>query len=253
MQIGNVEKRLIELSNNEPLIAALVDPFKDTPEINAERAYRAARGGADLILIGGSVGAGVSLNETVRLIKRKVNCPVILFPGNVNGVSPYADAILFMSLLNSTNPYWIVKAQALAAPMIWRYKLEAIPTAYLIFEPGGRTSAGWVGEANPIPRERPELALTYALAAQYLGMRWVYLEAGSGAKETVPNETIHLIRKNTKLRIIVGGGIRTGRTAAEKFKAGAQIVVIGTAIEKTIEIEAWIKAFKEDINTIVKT
>ncbi len=253
MRIGKVESYLYEASSKRPLLAALIDPFKDNPEINAERARKASLGGADIILIGGSVGAGISLNQTVRLIKEKVNIPVILFPGNVDGVSPYADAVLFMSLINSTNPYWIIKAQALAAPIVWKYKLEAIPTAYMIFEPGGRTSAGWVGDANPIPRDRPEIGLAYALAAQFLGMRWIYLEAGSGAEETIPLKTITIIRKNTNLGIIVGGGIKSGKIAAEKFKAGANIVVVGTAIEEVGDVEEWIREFRSEINSAAKT
>ena len=254
MRIGRVESYMHEASKKRPLLAALIDPFKDTPEVNAERARKASLGGADIILIGGSVGAGISLNQTVRLTKERVkNIPIILFPGNIDGVSPYADAVLFMSLINSTNPYWIIKAQALAAPIVWKYKLEAIPTAYVIFEPGGRTSAGWVGDANPIPRDRPEISLAYALAAQFLGMRWIYLEAGSGAKETVPPETIAIIRKNTSLGIIVGGGIRSGKVAAEKFKAGANIVVVGTAIEEVGDVEEWIREFRSEVDGVTKT
>jgi len=110
-----------------------------------------------------------------------------------------------------------------------------------------------VGDANPIPRDRPEISLAYALAAQFLGMRWIYLEAGSGAKETVPLETITMIRKNTSLGIIVGGGIRSGKVAAEKFKAGADIVVVGTAIEEVGDVEEWIREFRSEVNGVTKT
>jgi phosphoglycerol geranylgeranyltransferase len=156
---------------------------------------------------------------------------VILFPNALSGLSQYADAVFFMSLLNSINPYYLSGAQALGAPFVKRYRLEPIPLAYLII--GEHTgAAGFVGNANPIPKDKPELAAIYALAAEYLGMRYVYLEAGSGAKATVTTEMVRAVRKNSSIHVVVGGGIRSPTQAQSLAKAGAQLIVTGTVSEQ---------------------
>jgi len=149
-----------------------------------------------------------------------------------------------MSLLNSSNPYWIIQAQALAAITVKRLGIEAIPTAYLIFEPGHRSAAGWVGWVNPIPRKKPEIALAYSTAAELLGMRWVYLEAGSGADEPVPVEAVKIISENTGLGIIVGGGIRSPELAADRAKAGANVIVVGTYLERGEDVKEKVRSMK---------
>jgi phosphoglycerol geranylgeranyltransferase len=166
----------------------------------------------------------------VKAIKSS-NFPVILFPNDVVGLSQYADAVFFMSLLNSMNPHYLSGAQALGAPLVKRYGLEPIPIAYLIV--GEHTgAAGFIGNANPIPYEKPELAAIYALAAEYLGMRFVYLEAGSGAKKAVPPQMVTAIKKTCRIHIVVGGGIRTPAQARALVRAGAQLIVTGTVAEK---------------------
>ena len=160
---------------------------------------------------------------------------MILFPGSHGGISKYADAIFFMSLLNSRNPFFITGSQALGAFTVKRYGIEPIPMAYLVIEPG--ETVGWVGDAKPIPRHKPKIAAAYALAGQYLGMRFVYLEAGSGAREPVPPEMISLVRKVIDVPLIVGGGIRTGEQARKAVEAGADIIVTGTAVEKAGSLE----------------
>ncbi len=229
--MGPVESRLKDKLKEGTLLAVLIDPFNVSGDQAKKLASEVERGGADLILVGGSVGAGYRLSEVVRGVKEGSNLPVVLFPGNVDGVTPEADAILFMSLLNSLNPYWVIQAQALAAPSIKLLGLEAIPTAYLIVEPGERSAAGWVGSVNPIPRRKPELALAYAWAAELLGMRWIYLEAGSGAESPVPVEMVKLISERTNLNVIVGGGIRSPEAAEERASAGANVIVVGTHLE----------------------
>ena len=156
---------------------------------------------------------------------------MILFPNDVAGLSQYADAVFFMSLLNSTNPYYISGAQALGAPLVKKFRLEPIPLAYLIVgdNPG---AAGFVGNANPIPNDKPELAAIYALAAEYLGMRFVYLEAGSGARDMVSPKMVSTVSKASRASIIVGGGIRSVSQAKMLVHAGAQLIVTGTVAEK---------------------
>jgi len=168
--------------------------------------------------------------ETVKNIKKTVKIPIILFPGNITGVVPGADAILFSSLLNSDNPYFISQAQALGAPNVLKFGLEPLPTAYIIIGEG--TTVWHVGSVRAIPFDKPSLAAMYALSAQFMGMRFVYLEAGSGAKSNVQPEMVAAVRKLFKGFLIVGGGIKSVHTAAEIVKAGADALVIGTFIEK---------------------
>ena len=187
--------------------------------------------GASAILVGGSSAIDqIELAKVVTEIKSNITVPVILFPGNVTGVSPNADAILFSSLLNSENPYFITEAQALGAVAVKKYGIEPLPTAYIIIGEG--TAAWFVGRARGIPFHKPNIAVMYSLAAQYMGMRFVYLEAGSGAAQNVPPEMVAAVRKHYEGTLIVGGGIRTAETAGQVARAGADIIVIGTMIEK---------------------
>ena len=187
--------------------------------------------GASAILVGGSSAIDqIELAKVVTEIKSNITVPVILFPGNVTGVSPNADAILFSSLLNSENPYFITEAQALGAVAVKKYGIEPLPTAYVIIGEG--TAAWFVGRARGIPFHKPNIAVMYSLAAQYMGMRFVYLEAGSGAAQNVSPEMVAAVRKHYEGTLIVGGGIRTAETARQIARAGADVIVIGTMIEK---------------------
>lgn len=213
------------------LLFVLIDSENDGKNSAAQLAKDAEKSGASIILVGGSSATDqIAMAETVKSIKRSVKIPVILFPGNVTGVVPGADAILFSSLLNSDNPYFISQAQALGAPSVLRFGLEPLPTAYIIIGEG--TTVWHVGSARTIPFDKPSLAAMYALSAQFMGMRFVYLEAGSGAKSNVRPEMVAAVRKLFKGFLIVGGGIRNARTAGEIVKAGADAIVIGTFIEK---------------------
>lgn len=225
----------------------LIDPAKQTPAVAGEIASDAAEAGTDGIMVGGSTKAGGKLlDETVLSIKKATKLPVILFPGSEAGVSRHADAIFFMSMLNSWDPYFITGAQKLGAPLVKKYGLEPLPMAYLLVEPGGM--AGKVGKADLIPRSKPELAVAYALAAQYLGMSFVYLETGSGADRPVPVEMVRAVDEATDVTLIVGGGIRTPEAAAERVRAGADIIVTGTLVEhakdRKTKIREIVKAIK---------
>ncbi|MBI4182050.1 MAG: geranylgeranylglyceryl/heptaprenylglyceryl phosphate synthase [Candidatus Aenigmarchaeota archaeon] len=231
MEPGKVERYICErASQGKGVFMGLIDPDKQSPDQALQLARRMEEGGADVVMLGGSIGAqGPVLEETAKLIKANVKLPLHIFPGNVGNVTPHADSLYFMSLLNSKNPYWIAGAQILGAPLVKQSGLEAIPTAYLIFEPG--QTAGWVGEANLLPREKPDLAVAYALAAQYLGMRFAILESGSGAPEPVPVEMVRAIRKATALKVVVAGGVRTPEQARALVEAGAACIHVGTSLE----------------------
>ncbi len=225
----------------------LIDPDSQSPDAAAAMAEAATRGGTDAIMVGGSVGsAGILLHETVEQIKKKTSLPVILFPSSVAGICENADAVFFMSLLNSRSTSYIVENQAMGAPLILRYDLEPIPMAYIIIEPGG--TVGFVGDARLIPRKKPELAAAYALAARYMGMRLVYLEAGSGADSPVPAAMVALVKRLLgDVLLIVGGGIRSGAAAAELVAAGADLIVTGTAVERSPDVTSFVSEVTRSI------
>ena len=236
LKLGKVESYIHEKLEKEKLHFVLLDPDDVSPEEASKIAQMCEEVGVDAIMVGGSTGAeGEVLDEVVKAIKESSSLPVILFPGSHGGITKYADAIFFMSLLNSRNPFFITGAQALGAFAVKRYGIEPIPMAYLIIEPG--ETVGWVGDAKPIPRHKPKIAAAYALAGQYLGMRLVYLEAGSGAPKHVPNEMIRVVKSVIDVPLIVGGGIRTYEDAREVAQSGADIIVTGTAIEKAGSLE----------------
>ncbi|MEK6821698.1 MAG: geranylgeranylglyceryl/heptaprenylglyceryl phosphate synthase [Thermoproteota archaeon] len=220
-----------ELKKKNALLFVLIDSEVSKLESSRKLAQDVEKIGASAILVGGSSATDqIEMAQVVKGIKKGIKIPIILFPGNVTGVVPDADAILFSSLMNSENPYFITQAQALGAPSVLKFGLEPLPTAYLVI--GDGTSAWFVGSARGIPFEKPKIAAAYALAAQFLGMRFVYLEAGSGAKSSVTPEMVKTVRKAFNGFLIVGGGIRDIKTATNLVKAGADALVIGTFLEK---------------------
>lgn len=229
---GKVELFLkSELKKKNALLFVLIDSEVSKLESSRKLAQDVEKIGASAILVGGSSATDqIEMAQVVKGIKKGIKIPIILFPGNVTGVVPDADAILFSSLMNSENPYFITQAQALGAPNVLKFGLEPLPTAYLVI--GDGTSAWFVGSARGIPFEKPKIAAAYALAAQFLGMRFVYLEAGSGAKSSVTPEMVKTVRKAFNGFLIVGGGIRDIKTATNLVKAGADALVIGTFLEK---------------------
>ncbi len=240
---GAVERYLIESSRRGPICAALIDPEDFTPAEAADTAREALSAGVKLLLVGGStLSDQTGLDRVVSAIRevtrdittspetsQKSPVPVILFPGNVTGVSKFADAILFSSLLNSTNPYFIIGAQALGAMEVYKAKIESIPMGYLVF--GRESATGFVGQVNPLPSAKPSLAVIYALASKYLGMRALYLEGGSGASEPVPPDTIRAVRKFYDGLLITGGGIVSPERARSAARAGADLIVIGNLLQ----------------------
>ena len=229
---GKVETFLkSELKKKNTLLFVLIDSEVSNLEASSKLAKDVEKIGASAILVGGSTSNDqMEMAQVVKGIKKGIKIPIILFPGNVTGVVPDADAILFSSLMNSENPYFITQAQALGAPSVLKFGLEPLPTAYLVI--GDGTSAWFVGAARGIPFEKPKIAAAYSLAAQFLGMRFVYLEAGSGAKSNVTPEMVKTVRRTFNGFLIVGGGIKDVKTAESLAEAGADALVIGTFLEK---------------------
>ncbi|HDM22888.1 MAG TPA: geranylgeranylglyceryl/heptaprenylglyceryl phosphate synthase [Methanomicrobia archaeon] len=237
----NVEEYIKNRLRKEKLHFTLIDPdsetAKDTKKLSLLKEIN-----TDAILIGGSTQVrGEELDDIIKSIKKITTAPIIIFPGGVGGISRYADAIFFMSLLNSRNPYFITKAQALGAFQVKSSGLETLPMGYLIVSPG--ETAGFIGEADLLPRNKPKIAAAYALAAQYMGMRFVYLEAGSGASEPVPLEMIKYVKKAVDIPVIVGGGIKE-KEKAEEISRIADILVTGTIAEENFD------KLKEIVNAV---
>ncbi len=183
-------------------------------------------------MVGGStVASSQELDGTVKAIKGSSSLPIILFPNSVSGISRFADAIFFMSLLNSSKTHYIIGAQALGAPLVRRFKLEPIPLGYILVG-SSPTAVSTVSGAKLIPYSNPDVAVSYALAAQYLGMRFIYLEAGSGATMPVDTDMVNRVTDAVDIPVITGGGIRTPEQAQELAKAGASAIVTGTVLEQ---------------------
>jgi len=229
-RLGAIEKRLTSRKRGHVGLAALIDPDNFDKKRAVSVAQIADKLGFDCVFVGGStLGDQTHLDEIVLAVKHHVTCPVILFPGNVTGISRHADAILFSSLLNSTNTYFIIGAQAIGAIQVSRHHLEAIPMGYLVF--GDDSTTSFIGQVRPIPYAKPTIAVMYALAAQYLGMRALYLEAGSGSNRPLPPELVRAVRNNFNGLLIVGGGVTTPETATALARAGADLLVIGNLLE----------------------
>jgi phosphoglycerol geranylgeranyltransferase len=231
--LGPIERYLLDkIKADGSIHMTLIDPEKVTAETAQKIAESSKNSGTAAIMIGGStVASQKQLDDVVKAIKSSVNIPTILFPGNVNGISCYADAIWFMSMLNSVDPYFLIGAQVLGAPYIKKFHIEPLSMGYVIVGDGGM--AGKVGKAVAVPYDNPELAVAHALAGQYLGMRFIYLEGGSGAAKPVPPEMIRKVKQAIDVCLIVGGGIRTKEAALAAASAGADIVVTGNLTESS--------------------
>ena len=229
--MGRVYDRLVTALEAGPLHFTLIDPEKSGASKAAGIARGAVQLGSDVILLGGSTGISPArIGEVARAVKQAVDVPVVIFPEGATSLTPEADAVLFMSLLNSRNLDLVIRTHARAATHVQKLGIEPIPLGYLVIAPGMRV--GEVGQVDPVPREDLATAQGYALAAEYLGMRMVYLEAGSGAPAPVPAAMVEAVRTVLSIPLIVGGGIRTGPEARTLLEAGAQILVTGTVTEE---------------------
>jgi len=219
-------------SDNKPRLWVLIDPDSAPSEEFAKIANAAESKGAAAILVGGSMLFHAGFDKDIQSIKNATKLPVVLFPGSSRQLSPDADGLLFTSLLSGRNPQYLIDEQVHAAPIVRKLGLETIPTAYLLIESGSVTSAQYVSNTSPIPRMKPMIAVAHAQAAELLGFKAVYLEAGSGAEKPVPGDMIKMVKKAVSLPIIVGGGIKTAKDARNAADAGANAIVVGTAIER---------------------
>lgn len=221
--------------NDQKLLAILLDPDKISLEEVREKIGILKKTTIDLILVGGSLLFSNQLDALLLEIKKHTNLPVVLFPGNAMQVSPYADGILFLSLLSGRNPEFLIGNHVIAAPILKQTEIEIIPTSYLLIESGRETTASYISNTKPIPRNKPEITMATALAGEMMGHQMVYLDGGSGAQEVVPAEVINEVAAKVSNPIIVGGGIRTSEDLQAIYKAGATMAVIGTAFEENCQ------------------
>lgn len=227
---------------------ALLDPDRQDKDDTVRRAALCAENGVDALLVGGSFLISTNFEGMVRAVKRAVgDVPVLIFPGDTTQVSAAADAILFLSMISGRNPELLIGQQVKAAPAIKAHGLEPIATGYMLVASGVQTTVEYVSHTKPIPRHKPEIAMAHALAAQYLGMSWAYLDAGSGADQMVPEEMVQAVKGYVSIPLIVGGGIRSPESARTRVEAGADFIVVGTAFEKSAERNQ-IRAFADAIH-----
>lgn len=217
-------------NSTQKQIAILVDPDKHTPESAAHLARKIDSSRANMIFVGGSLVSN-SVYDIIDAIKSVTNKPVILFPGSPHQISSNADALLLLSLVSGRNPQYLIGDAVSAAMTIKKSGLETIPTAYILIDGGKCTSVQYVSNTMPIPADKVDIAVSTAVASTLLGMKAIYLEAGSGALNPVSAKIISAVKQNTDVALIVGGGLRSQVAIQQAFAAGADIVVVGSAVE----------------------
>jgi phosphoglycerol geranylgeranyltransferase len=214
-------------------IAVLIDP--DKVEDHSKLHYLmnlANENCVDYFFIGGSLLTTSNLSEVVKTIKKNVNLPVVLFPGNSMQIEPSADAILFLSLISGRNPELLIGQHVQAAPILKNTKLEIIPTGYVLINSGKTTSVAYISNTTPIPEDKYSLAACTAMAGEMLGLKTIYLDAGSGAEREISAKMIATVRRAINIPLIIGGGINSTIKAMSALEAGADMIVIGNALEK---------------------
>lgn len=212
--------------------AVLVDPDKVSARQLTELAALATDAGVDHLFVGGSLVVSNHLDEVVQHLKRECDIPVVLFPGSPNQVSRFADGLLYLSLISGRNPELLIGQHVISAPMVRQSGLEIMSTGYMVIDGGAPTTVSYISNASPIPSDKNEIAVCTAMAGEMLGMKLIYMDAGSGARKAVNEEMIDAVSRHISVPLIVGGGITTPEKAYLNCKAGADIIVIGNAIEK---------------------
>lgn len=235
-------------------IAVLVDPDKVTDASQLQHLINlASENLVDFFLVGGSLVTTTNMSEVVKQIKDNVSIPVILFPGNSMQIEPTADALLFLSLISGRNPELLIGQHVIAAPIIRNTKLEVIPTGYMLINSGKTTSVAYISNTTPIPDDKYSLAACTAMAGEMLGLQAIYMDAGSGAEKEISARMITTVRKSINVPLIIGGGINTKQKAFAALEAGADMIVIGNALEKhpnlLIEISEKVYEWNQGVGT----
>jgi putative glycerol-1-phosphate prenyltransferase len=218
------------ISKNRKSIALLLDPDKSEGEALSNILNIATAGNTDLILIGGSL-TFKPVGSLIESVREQCTIPLALFPGNLMQLTDKADFIFLLSLISGRNPELLIGNHVIAAPFLSRVREKVIPVGYILIGSGSHTSVMYMSQTEPVPSSKPDIAVATAIAGELLGMKLIYLEAGSGAVAPVPHETISAVRKNTTVPLIVGGGIRTAEVISQTYEAGADMIVLGNGVE----------------------
>lgn len=203
----------------------------------------------DYILVGGSLLVKDTLNETIKIIRESTDIPVILFPGSNQHIDKTADAILFLSLISGRNPDLLIGQHVVAAPVLKNSKLEILSTGYILVGDNANTTVAYISQTSPIPINKSDIAVCTAMAGEMIGMKLIYLDAGSGAEKEVSQIMIEAVNKSVSLPLIVGGGINTASKAESAYNSGADMLVLGTAVEKNIDFLSEVVAIRDKINS----
>lgn len=226
--------------------AVLVDPDKLSLSEVEQLALRASAAGVDFLFVGGSLLINNQLDQCIKVLKEKSEIPVVLFPGNTLQMSWKADAILFLSLISGRNPEMLIGRHVIAAPYLKLSPLEVVSTGYMLIESGKPTAVSYMSNSSPIPSDKDDIAMCTAMAGEMLGLKLIYLDAGSGALNTVPERMVENVKKSISIPLIIGGGIRTPEHAAAICRAGADMIVIGNVLENNYDA---LTAFAEAIHS----
>jgi phosphoglycerol geranylgeranyltransferase len=209
----------------------LIDPDQKNDSKIEEFVDTANHSDVDALLVGGSLMMDAKNHERVELIKKNARMPSIFFPGGVQQLNGHYDAMFFMSILSGRNPHYLIGEQTIAAPIVKDIGIETIPMGYILIDGGKTTTVEFMSNTKPIPMDRPDITVAHCLAAQYLGKKIVYLEAGSGAKHPISAKTIEIVKSQIDIPVIVGGGIKNPDDARKRVRAGADFIVTGTIME----------------------
>jgi len=229
----NVYQSLLEKKKNgQKSFAILIDPDKVSVASLTALVDLAIKAKADYFFVGGSLVVSDNLDTCVLTIKQQCSTPIILFPGSPSQISKHADALLYLSLISGRNADLLIGQHVISAPFVKKSGLEIISTGYMVIDGGAPTTVSYISNATPIPADKADIALCTAMAGEMLGKKIIYMDAGSGAKKAISEEMISSVASNIDVPLIVGGGIRDAEKAYLNCKAGADVIVIGNAIEK---------------------
>ena len=236
MQNRIYESLVLKKSKGQKSFAVLVDPDKVNAAAIDELIGLALDAKVDYFLVGGSLVISNHLDEVVQRFKKNCDIPIILFPGSPSQVSKDADALLYLSLISGRNPELLIGQHVISAPFVRQSGLEIMSTGYMVIDGGAPTTVSYISNATPIPADKNEIAMCTAMAGEMLGMKLIYMDAGSGARRPITEMMIHLVAQNISVPLVVGGGITDPEKAYLNCKAGADVIVVGNAIEKDISL-----------------
>ena len=223
-------------AKGKKLFAILIDPDKQKNSVLSLIVQKANEAKVDYFFVGGSLLTNDNLEECIKTIKNNSNIPVILFPGNAMQINKNADGILFLSLISGRNPELLIGKQVISAPILKQTSLEVISTGYMLIDSGKPTTASYMSNTLPIPRNKNGIATSTAIAGEYLGMKLIYMDGGSGAEKPIEIDMIKQVSNQINIPLIVGGGICNAQKAIDNCNAGADLIVVGNAIEKNADL-----------------